>query len=135
MVFNEIYETHRARLKADEIAFLQVKVSQIRNDDEVVEGVRINVNNVATLDEMRGQHARGVLLSLNGNIDPHQDAKRLFDMLKPFATGKCPVTIEYAKNGIATQLQLNDGWRITPAEDLVQGLRGWLKPENVAILY
>ena len=69
--------------------------------------------------------------SCNGS----SSAERLLEMLGPYRSGRCPITIRYSNRSAAGDLELGEAWKVTVDEHLVDSLRDWLQPENVTVLY
>ena len=43
--------------------------------------------------------------------------------------------IHYTRSDARSVLQFGDNWKVLPADDLVQGLKYMLGPENIAMKY
>ena len=46
-----------------------------------------------------------------------------------------PVTVHYANERVAGDVELPDAWRVNPDDALIERLREWLAPENVQVVY
>ena len=126
-VFNELYEQHRDLLKPDELLVISGKV----REDQFSGGMRVGAEKILGLNDVRRAYARGLKLSMNGQAD----TRRLLDLLTPHKNGSCPVVVEYDNGKARCALPLPDEWRITPREELLQGLRDWLSPQGVTVVY
>ena len=126
-VFNELYEQHRDLLKPDELLVISAKV----RDDPFSGGMRAGAEKIFSLTELRRAYAKSIKLSMNGQAD----TKKLLDLLDPHKNGACPVLIEYDNGNARCALPLPDEWRVTPREELLQGLREWLTPAGVQVVY
>jgi len=131
-VFNELWDAERAKLKEDELLVVEGKVSR----DDYSGGLRVTAEKLLTLAEARGRHARVLKLSLNGGSDA-QTANRLRSLLAPFRAPEaaCPVRIRYRNATAETELALPDAWRVRLDDALLAELCGWLRPENVRVIY
>ena len=49
--------------------------------------------------------------------------------------GACPITVDYSGNDAKAQLQFGEGWRIEPADSLIQALRDQFGRDNVFLHY
>ena len=127
MVYNELAEEHRDKLKADEVLVFYGKVAH----DQFSGNLRVQPNKLFSLPDLRAQSAKHVHLSLNGQAD----AKRLFALLKPHRNGPCPIIVEYQRNDGIAQLNLGDEWRVHPSEELIGGLKMWLTSAGVKVVY
>ena len=64
------------------------------------------------------------------------NVKKLMELLAPYrGGGSCPVLIEYHNGNACCDLQMPADWRVTPREELLQGLREWLSPTGVEVMY
>jgi DNA polymerase-3 subunit alpha len=126
-VFNEVFEASRAWLKEDALVVVNGKASE----DSFSGGLRVVAETLHDLRGARDAYARGLRLACNGG----SNAGRLQEVLTPYRSGPCPVTIDYS-NGIARgEVSLGDAWRVTLHDQLLARLRDWLQPENVQIIY
>ena len=134
MIFHELAESHRMRLREDELLIVQ---GVIRNDD-FSGGLRMTADKVFDLSMARSQFARALRLSMNGK----SDARRLLQVLAAHrapagnvdAAG-CAVTIAYHNGEAQCEVTLGDDWRVLPTEQLSGNLADWLAPENVEFTY
>ena len=131
MIFNELYEENRDKLKPDEIIVLNGKVA----NDQFTGSVRVTANKIYSLTELRAQSARHVQVSMNGQAKDPGAAKRLFDLLKPYRNGPCPIVIAYERGDGRALLELPDEWRVQPSDEMLGGLRTWLSREGVQVVY
>ncbi|MEO8938016.1 MAG: DNA polymerase III subunit alpha [Burkholderiaceae bacterium] len=141
-VFNALFDSHRTRLREDELVIL---TGVVRNDD-FSGGMRMVADSVLDLAMARSRYARGLRLSMNGA----SDAVRLRQLLSAYrasskTTGEatpdpgCRITISYctshASPGARCEIDLGEGWRVIADDGLVGGLGEWLAPENVHFVY
>ena len=126
-VFNELYEQHRDILKPDELLVISGKV----REDQFSGGMRAAAEKIFGLTDLRRAYARSLKLSMNGQAD----TSKLLTLLGPHKNGPCPVVVEYDNGSARCALPLPDEWRINPREELLQGLRDWLSPQGVTVVY
>ena len=88
-----------------------------------------------SLTELRAQSARHVQVSMNGQAKDPDAAKRLFELLKPYRNGPCPIVIAYERKDGRALLELPDEWRVQPSDEMLGGLRTWLSREGVRVVY
>ncbi len=131
VIFNETFDANRHLLREDAVLVAEVKVQQRVGDDGQIQGLRIIADAVYDLAGARRKWARALRLSCNGS----SSAQRLFDLIEPFRRGHCPVTISYCNQASGGDIELGSDWRVNLDEHLLAGLREWLAPENVAVLY
>jgi DNA polymerase-3 subunit alpha len=131
VIFNETFDANRHLLREDAVLVAEVKVQQRMGDDGQVQGLRIIADAVYDLAAARRKWARSLRLSCNGS----SSAQRLFDLIEPFRRGHCPVTINYSNQTSGGDIELGNEWRVNLDEHLLAGLREWLAPENVTVVY
>ncbi|MDE2209405.1 MAG: DNA polymerase III subunit alpha [Betaproteobacteria bacterium] len=131
MVYTEIFDGARALLREDQLVVMEVRVMQRVSDDGEVQGLRIIGEAVYDLRAVRKRWAKGLHIACNGNAA----ADRLEEILQPFCPGEKPVTVRYASDRIAGEVELPDAWRVNLDDALIERLSAWLAPENVRILY
>ncbi len=126
-VFNELFEQHRHSLKEDQLLILEGKVA----NDEFSGGLRISAEKLYDLQTARNRYARGLRINCNGQ----STGNKLRELLGPYRSGACPVTLVYTNRGASCEIQLGDAWRVSLKDELIQSLVDWVKPENVDIVY
>jgi DNA polymerase-3 subunit alpha len=149
-IFSELYDQYRSVLREDELLVIHGKVAR----DDYSGGWRISAERVLDLTRARQEHARALLLRMNGG----SDGARLRALLEPYrarpasipedavfsadddddarpAPRGCPVEIHYRNARASCALRLGDAWRVRPDEALLAQLRDWLSPEGVELRY
>jgi DNA polymerase-3 subunit alpha len=155
-IFSELYESARAVLREDELLVVHGKVAR----DDYSGGWRISAERVLDLTRARQEHARSLLLRMNGQ----SDGARLRALLEPYraqaaAVPKdaaqdrwsvasaeddddaplpvrgCPIEIDYHNGSARCLVRLGDAWRVRPEETLLAQLRDWLSPAGVELRY
>ncbi|MGH8649048.1 MAG: OB-fold nucleic acid binding domain-containing protein, partial [Burkholderiales bacterium] len=139
VAFREVFEKHRQKLREDELLVLEVRLRAARAraviNGEVEPGpdfgMRIEALNVLDLAEARSRFARGVQITCNGA----SSGNRLREVLAPYRSGRCPVSIVYSNRDASCEIDLGEAWRVNLHEDLIKSLAEWFSPENVRIVY
>ena len=137
VVFSKSFEKFRHKLKDDELLVLEVQrqFRRARGGDMDDPGgdtrQRIEVVNVYDLAEARQRFARGMRLTCNGQ----SSGNRLREVLAPYRSGTCPVSVVYSNRGAVCEIDLGEAWRVNLHDDLIRSLGEWLSPENVRIVY
>ena len=148
-IFNELHEQCRSLLREDELLVIHGKVAR----DDYSGGWRMGADRVLDLARARQEHARALLLRMNGQSDGH----RLRALLEPYrsrsaladrdgvfsiddddgpvAPPGCPVEIHYHNDAARCAVRLGDAWRVRPEEALMAQLRDWLTPDGVELRY
>src|SRR5712691_10077870 len=139
-VYNEVFDQHRDLVKEDAVIVVEAKVRSVRRSvGEEGEAVftRITADRIYDVAGARSRFARGVRLSMNGEVSTAGSAAAatLKTLLEPYRNGPCPVAVCYRNGGASVEMQLGDNWRVNLDDALMKSLNEWLKPENVEVLY
>jgi DNA polymerase-3 subunit alpha len=134
--YSDQFDRFRAKLKEDELLVMEVQVRARgggRGAGGEYEDARASIRAVNVLDitEARNRFARGVRITCNGSAA----GGKLRDLLAPYRSGRCPVSVVYSNRDAACEIDLGDAWRISLHEDLIHSLHEWVSPENVRIVY
>jgi DNA polymerase-3 subunit alpha len=127
VVFGELFHEKRAVIQEGQVVVVQGRVSQ----DDFSGGIRFTADKLMDLAEIRGQYARALRLSINGQAD----CARLRSLLAPYAGGKCPVAIHYRNAQGECDIRLPDEYRVKVSAPLLASLSEWLSERNVEVLY
>ena len=126
-VFNELFEQHRHWLKEDRLLIVEGKVAH----DDFSGSLRISAEKLFDLQTARNRYAKAMRLTCNGQ----SSGDRLRELLSPYRSGSCPVSIVYSNRAATCEIDLGDEWRVSLHDDLIQSLADWLNAENVSIVY
>ena len=125
-VFNALFDAERDKIVTAEVLLIEGKIRH----DEYSDSIRVTAEKLMTLGEARARFARHLQLNMNGQ----SDVARLKDILAPFP-GVAAVRIHYKNAAAACELTLGASYRVNLEDALLRGLREWLKPENVEVVY
>src|SRR5215467_7702016 len=131
VVFNETFDAHRHLLREDALLVADVKVMQRLGEDGQTQGLRIVADALYDLPTVRRKFARGLRLYCNGS----SSATRLLELIEPFKSGTCAVTIRFQNDQANGEIELGDSWRVSLDDHLLGSLRDSLNPENVQVVY
>lgn len=139
VAFREVFEKYRQKLKEDELLVLEVRLRAARAraaaNGEAEPGpdfgMRIEALNILDLAEARNRFARGVKITCNGA----SSGNRLREVLAPYRSGRCPVSIVYSNRDASCEIDLGESWRVSLHDDLIKSLSDWFSAENVRIVY
>ena len=131
VIFNETFDAHRHLLREDALLVAEVKVMQRMSEDGQSQALRIVAESIYDLAGARRKWARMLRLACNGS----SSAEALLKIIEPFKSGRCPVMIAYRNASSGGEVELGEAWRVNLDDHLLVGLRDWLKPENVEIVY
>ena len=126
-VFNELFEQHRQALKEDQLLIVEGKVAH----DDFSGGLRVSAEKLFDLQGARNRFARGIRITCNGGSSGH----KLKEVLAPYRSGRCAVQVVYCNQAARCEIELGEAWRVNLQDELIETLHGWLKPENVQIVY
>ena len=132
-VYNEVADQVRGIVKEDALLVVEVRVRMIRRAVEEGEEsfMRVSAERIYDLAGARAKFARMLKLRCNGG----SNGSRLREVLAPYKAGGCPVSIHYSNGAAECRIDLGDGWRVKPEEELLDALNEWLAPENVELVY
>jgi DNA polymerase-3 subunit alpha len=137
VVFREVFDRYRHKLREDELLVIEVRGRQRYRSAEQ-EGdsggdntLRLEAVNILDLNEARNRYARGIRLTCNGQ----SSGSKLKELLAPHRQGACPVAIDYSGSGARCEVKLGTEWQVNINDDLIRSLSDWLQPENVNIVY
>ncbi len=132
-VYNEVADQVRGIVKEDALLVVEVRVRMIRRAVEEGEEsfMRVSAERIYDLSGARAKFARMLKLRCNGG----SNGSRLREVLAPYKAGGCPVSIHYSNGAAECRIDLGDGWRVKPEEELLDALNEWLAPENVELVY
>lgn len=126
-IFNELFEANRSWLKEDQLLIIEGKASH----DEYSGGMRVVADKLYDLVAARGRFAKAMKIKCNGQAN----AAKLMELLTPYCSGTCPVSIEYHNKEALCELRLGDAWRVNLRDELIVSLNSWFKEDNVQIIY
>ncbi|WP_444930204.1 DNA polymerase III subunit alpha [Microbulbifer sp. SSSA002] len=130
-MFSEAFGEHRDKLAKDALLVLDGPVAT----DDYSGGLKMTVNGVSTLDELRQSRVTGVHLRVDsGGVAPGL-AKRLAACLQPYTGGQCGVSLEVSRHDARGLYRLPQQWNVEPNDQMVQSLRELLGREQVALQY
>src|SRR5688572_18121294 len=134
--YRDDFDKFRQKLREDELLVLEVQLRSRgggRGASGEFEEVRTSIRPVTVLDlaEARNRFARGVRITCNGG----SEGNKLRDLLAPYRSGRCPVSVVYSNRGATCEIDLGEAWRVNLHDDLIHSLSEWLSPENVKIVY
>ncbi len=128
-LFGEVFERHRERVIVDTI----VVVEGALVFDEFSDSVRLNVARLMDLDQAREAFARKVVITIDGTRFGNGLVGELEGVLSDYASGFCPVLIDYHGTGARARLSLDAAWHVRPAGELMDRLGGLLGPGKVRL--
>jgi DNA polymerase-3 subunit alpha len=132
-VFSETFEQYREHLNKDQLLVAEGNLGM----DDFAGQMRLTADHLYSIEQARARFARQLLIRWPAPdpSEPTPTADELQTLLQPFQGGTCPVAIEYHTPGASSVLQLGEGWRLKPADELIGRLRRRIGPDRVKLLY
>jgi len=130
-VFNETFDANRHLLREDALLVAEVRIQQRMSDEGQMQGLRIVAETLYDLPAARRKWARALRLACNGA----SSAQHLRELIEPFRSGTCPITIRYQNAAAGGDIELGEAWRVNLDDNLLGSLREWLAPDNVQVVY
>jgi DNA polymerase III subunit alpha len=132
MMFDEVFAQAKQVIAKNAVVLVE---GQLRYDD-FINGWRLNAKRVRSADDVIEEYARRltILWPSGGPAGPElvRDLQRI---LKPFARGKCEVSIEYRRTGAEGALTLGEAWSVRVTRELRDQLTRLLGDDRYLIHY
>ncbi len=144
VVFNELFDVHRARLKEDQLLIVEVKISNRNYNSEGDDELRITAEQLYDLAQIRTRFAKQLKIHCNattvGSIANLKDLLVLYAANVPAVeshnlSAACPVTLIYRNEFAVSPIEFGKNWQVILHNDLLQALYARFKTENVEIVY
>lgn len=142
VVFSELFDTHRNRLKEDQLLIVDAKVGTRSYNGAEEDELRITAEQLYDLAAIRTRFAKQIRIRCDrASLG---EASQLKTLLAPFCNAiqknaepepGCPVVLVYRNERASSELELGNDWRAFLHDDLLQSLHAQFKPENVEIAY
>ncbi|WHS61523.1 DNA polymerase III subunit alpha [Pseudomonas sp. G2-4] len=129
-LFAEAFHSAQSLLQTDAMVVVEGEVS----NDDFSGGLRLRVKRVMSMEDARTNLAESLRLKLQTQ-DLKGDQLRWLGELFKRHRGACPITMEYVRPDAKAVLQFGEGWRIDPADALIQALRDQFGKDNVFLQY
>lgn len=119
LVFADVWHKHRELLKDDNFIIVEGMVTE----DNYTDGVRINVKDIFTIEQLRANLAKGIMVTIQNENGLTEDfVSSLYKTLQKHPHGTCPVVIHYNVNNVEAKLRLGKEWSLYPSEQLLQDI-------------
>jgi DNA polymerase-3 subunit alpha len=127
-VYAEVFEENKRMFKDDEFLAVVGKVSE----DRFSGGLRISAEKVFDIVTARVNYGKQLGMALPTTVD----VRKVAEVLAPHrhADG-LPVSARITPQGVSCVLQLGEGWRVAPSDELQLALQQVLGAKEVAIEY
>ncbi|MBT4328779.1 MAG: DNA polymerase III subunit alpha [Gammaproteobacteria bacterium] len=121
-LFAESYEKYRHLLEKDTILVVRGTVT----DDDYSGGLRMNTEEMWSLDGARATYMKRLILNLQQSQLRGNAVGALATVIKPFCEGHIPIRIHYQQPQVRAKLDLGAEWNIQPSSALFHRLRDHL---------
>ncbi|TLX54048.1 DNA polymerase III subunit alpha [Stutzerimonas nosocomialis] len=129
-LFADAFNSAQALLQTDALVVVEGEVS----NDDFSGGLRLRAKRVMSLEEARTGLAESLRVKVAAD-GLKGDRLRWFADVCVRHRGACPITLEYTSRDAKALLQFGEGWRIDPADNLIQALRDQFGRDNVFLHY
>lgn len=131
-LFSEAFEQAREKISKGAILVVEGKVSF----DDYSGQLKVRGSTVKTLLDARQSNVKALELSLqnadfNGGSGFSSEFKHLLEPSR--LNGRCPVLIDYQRDGAKGQLRLGSEWQIQPSDELIQRLKDRFGDDSVQL--
>ena len=130
VAFSDVCQQSRELLVKGNILIVEGTV----NVYEVSGKASIRATKVSDLQQIRRSRARELSIELQQEQLDEELARQMETLLQP-ARGNCPVTVWYRRAEQRARIDLGDDWRVSPSDELIEGLRQLVGTESVALSY
>lgn len=120
-LFDKDYENCKDMLERDHLVFVEIYRVNYGSDQS---NRRWRARKIYTLDQIRRQYAKSLLISLhvNGN-EASQTVNQLKDSFLPYCDPRgCRVFIDMVTDQASTRLELGENWQVRPCQTLLDKL-------------
>lgn len=134
-LFSEAYEQARDLLSKDSIVLIEGEVEF----DEYRKQMKVRGKTVRTLLQVREQQLKAIQIQLDAQSFVSESrqgfVEEFRDVLLQGAGGQCPVVVKYRHSSAEGELVLGEHWRVSPNDELLQGLRDRFGSDCLSLNY
>jgi DNA polymerase-3 subunit alpha len=130
-LFDDVYQKYREAVAKDSL----VLIEGMLRFDEFSDAWRLSARRITELDRIREQQARRLVLKWPPQADSAALMVRLAEVLTPWRSGPCPITVEYQGSGASGALTLGAEWNVRASRELLDTLEGLVGRGGVQIVY
>jgi len=138
-LFSEAFESCGHLLKKDAVVIVEGKVSH----DDYTGNNKMLVDKVRSLQEAREHFASDIRIQINYENIAKDFDKQLKELLLNFgakgtgfiAESGCSIVVEYRNQESCANLILNDSWKVSPNDELLDALRDLFGQQSVSLHY
>ena len=130
-LFEDVYQKYRDLVAKDAL----VLVEGLLRFDDFSDTWRLSARRITELDKVREQHARRLVLEWPRCGEPAALIGRLAEILEPWRSGPCAITIKYRGARAVGALTLGAEWNVQPTRELLDQLEGLVGRQGLKVHY
>ncbi|AIT63457.1 DNA polymerase III subunit alpha [Coxiella burnetii] len=130
-LFNDLYQQVAADLTDHAILVIRGTVGR----DDYTGGQKMVADMLLTLDKVREQMVKRLLIRVAGQDGVDQLLTELPPLIKPYVGGRCPVAIAYQSETAIAELLLGETWRVKLDDKLLSELSKLYGKDQVELEY
>ncbi len=130
-LFSNLYNQIIAELNDNSILVIRGTVAA----DDFTGGIKMVADTVLTLDQVRQQMARRLLIRVKDNSEVDRLLTELPEIIALHRGGRCPIAIAYSGETAGAELILGENWRVKPNSELLNQLNHLCGPDKVQLEY
>ncbi len=130
-IFSDVLESTREWVTKDQLVVIDGTLSI----DGFTENYRVSCRRLLTIEKMREQNIKRILLRLDNTLATPQQIELLKQTLTQHLGGTCPIWFEYFLEDANVEIPLGLNWRVFPTDELLDKLRKLLNEPMVVLGY
>ena len=130
-LFSEAWLESKEVLQKDAIVVVEGDVS----NDDYSGALKMRANQAIAVADARQRFSRGLRVTLREHQFGNGLLGELEEVLRPYRSDGCPVSIEYCSQEARTLIRMGQGWQVQPQDELLVGLRHLVGEEQVTLVY
>jgi DNA polymerase-3 subunit alpha len=130
-VFSDVFPRFRDLISKYRLVVVEGEVSL----DDYSGAYKMRALHLYDIEQARERFAKRLVIGLDNHQAANGYAMNLDKVLAPFREGGCPIWVEYRNALAMARVQLGDGWRVRPTEELLNRLRQLHGQEKVRMEY
>ncbi len=132
--FGDKYETYRSIFSKDTLLVAEGALSV----DDYTNSLRLSVDTLYDINQAREQFARTLQMRWHINGEAAETKAFMTELqstLQAFKGGPCPIVINYTSQEGKATIQLGDGWRVHPTDELLLRIKRLTGVSGVEVKY
>ena len=130
-LFSDLYQQVTADLNDHAILVIRGTVDR----DDYTGGQKMVADMLLTLDKVREQMVKRLLIRLEGQDEVDRLLTELPLLIKPYVGGRCPVAIAYQSKAAVAELVLGEAWRVKVSDKLLSELSKLYRKDQIELEY